>query len=308
MLLTFVSKITAIACGSNHVLALDNKGKVHTWGAPDQNQLGRRGVERDMKGSALRAGGMGFKRGVRVVKVACGSYHSFALDDQGRLWSWGLNNHGQLGHSAISGGDDDVCVLEPRMVECDRPIVDVAGGEHHSIVITDEAKALVFGRITTKVLGLPEEAYNEDNTIYNDMGKPAIVAVPTELPNLPKIKTAAIGTETSYVITEEGHAYAWGSNCNFQCGLGTSEDIDFPTRLDNSVVIDRKICWAGAGGQYGMLAAAQVEAPAVIEAPAVVEAPVEIEAPTVVEAPVEAEAPVGVEAPIIEEDVEMLQE
>jgi regulator of chromosome condensation len=164
-----------------------------------------------------------------------------------------------------------VCVLEPRMVDCDHPIVDVAGGEHHSIIITDEAKALVFGRVTTKVLGLPQESHNEDNTIYDDKGKPAIASVPTELPNLPRIKTAAIGTETSYVITEEGHAYAWGSNCNFQCGVGAMDEVLLPVRLDNSVVIDRKIIWGGAGGQYGMLAAAQ-EAPAVVEAPVVEEA------------------------------------
>lgn len=227
---------------------------------------------------------MGFKRGTRIVKVACGSYHSFALDDQGRLWSWGLNNHGQLGHSAISDGDDDVCVLEPRLVECDQRIIDVAGGEHHSILVTAEGQALVFGRIHNKVLGLPADAYTQENTIYDPAGVPAIVAVPTKLPGLPKIATAAIGTETSYLVTEKGHAYAWGSNCNFQCGVGISEDILFPRRLDNSVVINRKIIFAGAGGQYGMLAAVQNQ-----EAPAQGDAPVQVSAPAqIVDAPVHA--------------------
>jgi regulator of chromosome condensation len=41
-----LTKITSLATGTNHVLALDNKGKVYAWGAGEQGQLGRHIVHR----------------------------------------------------------------------------------------------------------------------------------------------------------------------------------------------------------------------------------------------------------------------
>src|ERR1019366_285477 len=32
------------------------------------------------------------------VTISCGSYHSTALKSDGTLWTWGYNNHGQLGN------------------------------------------------------------------------------------------------------------------------------------------------------------------------------------------------------------------
>lgn len=51
--------------------------------------------------------------------------------------------------------------------------------------------------------------------------------------------------------------YSWGFSANYQTGQGTIDDIETPTRIDNSAVRDRHITWAGAGGQYGIVAAPQ---------------------------------------------------
>lgn len=291
LLLTDITKIVAIATGTNHVLVLNNKGKVFAWGAPEQNQLGRRVVERDVKASALRAGGIAFKRGVRIVKIAAGSYHSFALDDQGRVWSWGLNNFGQLGHSA-SIDDDDLCQLEPKLVEVlaeEHRVTEVIGGEHHSMVLTDEGKVFVFGRADQQALGIAAEQYNRDNSLYNSLDKPGILAIPTQLLGLPKIVAADSGTTTSFVVSEGGQAYSWGFNENYQCGVGETKLPEIPTPgiIDNSVVKNRKIVFAGAGGQFGMLAAVQLEEENAVpvQGGAIQNTPVE-EAP-IEEAPVE---------------------
>ena len=34
---------------------------------------------------------------VRVVQVACGCYHTLVLSDDGKVFPFGRNNHGQLG-------------------------------------------------------------------------------------------------------------------------------------------------------------------------------------------------------------------
>lgn len=240
-------------------MTLDVKGKIQTWGAFEQNQLGRRVVVRDQKTSALRAGGLSFKRGTNITKIACGSYHSFALDDKGHVWAFGLNNFGQLGLET-EVGDDNACQLEPTLVEAlvDYKITDVIGGEHHTLVLTDDGKVVVFGRIDGHQLGLPAEHFNNDNSLYDEHDRVRILAVPTLLEGLPKIVSADAGTDTSYVITEEGRVYSWGFNTNYQCGIGeTVGDVLTPQLIDNSVVKDRKIAFAGAGGQFGVLGSFQ---------------------------------------------------
>ncbi|KAJ4393417.1 hypothetical protein N0V93_002627 [Gnomoniopsis smithogilvyi] len=253
------TKVVSIATGSNHVMTLDVKGKIQTWGAPEQNQLGRRVVVRDQKASALRAGGLSFKRGTKITKISCGSYHSFALDDQGRVWAFGLNNFGQLGlETAV--GDDNACQLEPTIVDslAEYRITDVLGGEHHTLVITEEGKVLVFGRIDGHQLGLPTEQFNKDNSHYDEHDRARILAVPSALEGLPKIVSADAGTDTSYVITEDGRVYSWGFNTNYQCGIGeTDGDVLLPQLIDNTAVKDKKVVFAGAGGQFGILASIQ---------------------------------------------------
>ena len=32
-----------------------------------------------------------------IVDIACGSYATYAVDEEGNVWAWGLNNYGQLG-------------------------------------------------------------------------------------------------------------------------------------------------------------------------------------------------------------------
>ena len=33
----------------------------------------------------------------RILDIACGSYASYAVDEAGKTWAWGLNNYGQVG-------------------------------------------------------------------------------------------------------------------------------------------------------------------------------------------------------------------
>lgn len=255
VLLADSKKIVDIAVGNNHVMTLDNKGKVETWGAPEQNQLGRRVVQRDMKASALRPGGLSFKRGIKIAKIACGSYHSFAIDDLGRLYSWGLNNFGELGLDQ-NVGEDDAVVLEPTRVEslADHSIAEVAGGEHHSIACTTDGKLLAWGRIDGKQTGLTKDKFNDGNTIFDEHDKPRILTVPTVHEGFPAVASVAAGTDNCFAITRDGKAYSWGFSANYQTGQGEQDDdVEVPTLIDNSAVHDRKLLSAGAGGQFSVL-------------------------------------------------------
>ncbi|OAA57895.1 ran exchange factor prp20 [Niveomyces insectorum RCEF 264] len=258
-------KITALATGSNHILALDAKGKLFTWGCPEQNQLGRRCVQRDIKASALRPGGVGFRRGVHIDKMACGSYHSFALDSTGHAYAWGLNNFGQirqrcprrrLRHGRCRCWDATVLYATPLGGPlAARRIVDIDGGEHHSLACTDDGTLYTWGRIDGKQLGLPASAFTEASAIYDERGEPRILRDPTAVPGVPhSVVRVSAGTDNSFALTADGAAYSWGFSGNYQTGQGPLEEVLTPLRIDNSAVKDRKLVYAGAGGQFSILA------------------------------------------------------
>ncbi|KAK5654641.1 hypothetical protein OQA88_6962 [Cercophora sp. LCS_1] len=251
-----VTKIKQLAAGSNHVLALDEKNKIIAWGAGQQAQLARRLLERD-DCSGLLPSGIGSLPGrAKVASLSCGSYHSFVVDTSGRTIGWGLNNYAELGIEAEAGTDGGF-ILRPALIESlgDVKVVDIAGGEHHSLACTDDGQLLTWGRIDGHQTGQPESAFDQDNTIWDDKNKPRILLVPSPVQGLKDVIKVAAGTDHSFAITKEGKVYSWGFSANYQTGQGTTDDIGTPTLIDNTAIRDRKIIWAGAGGQYSVLGA-----------------------------------------------------
>jgi regulator of chromosome condensation len=63
----------------------------------------------------------------------------------------------------------------------------------------------------------------------------------------------AAGSDTSIAISTGGNAYSWGFSGNYQTGLGTDDDVEVATLIDNTAVRGKELTWAGAGGQFGVL-------------------------------------------------------
>lgn len=200
ILIQDLEDIRQIAAGTNHVLALDGRGKVFAWGCGQQNQLGRRVFENHPE-LALRPTSIGALpiRGAKAVRVACGSYHSFAVDEQGRVYAWGADNFGQLGIPG-EAGESNASVLKPRVVESlrDYKIVSISGGEHHSLASTTDGKLLTWGRIDGNQVGLRAEVFTPENTIFDGRGNPRVLKkpmiVPGELDSMTDVIAYSIGS------------------------------------------------------------------------------------------------------------------
>ncbi|KAI1823516.1 RCC1/BLIP-II [Xylaria intraflava] len=249
--------ITNIACGSNHVVALDVHGKVWTWGNGGQFQLGRKPLTRRGGPTAtLRPQPCGkFGKKHYAVNIGAGSYHSFYIDNQQRVWSWGLNNYSQTGQSDDTG-KDDAMVLQPKVVKSlqDAKVEMITGGEHHSVARTADGRLLTWGRVDGHQVGHSEVALKGANTMFDENNRPRIVLDPTPVPDI-DAKFVAAGTDTSFAIDARGRLFSWGFSANYQTGQGTMEDVEVPTVIDNTAIRDREMVWAGAGGQFSMAAA-----------------------------------------------------
>ncbi|KAI9746712.1 MAG: hypothetical protein M1818_000426 [Claussenomyces sp. TS43310] len=248
-----LKKIVSLSAGSNHVLALNDKGKAFAWGSGQQNQLGRRVIERTRTaGLVPREFGL---RG-KIDMIACGSYHSFAIDKKGQVWAWGLNSFGETGVSE-GMGDDNAYVMKPTVVEAlgDYDIGEISGGGHHSLACTTDGKLLVWGRCDGGQTGLDIEkltSEDKENLVFDERKQPRIVKNPTIVPGIQATSVNA-GSDNSFAINTQGRVYSWGFSANYQTGQGTDDDVMIATIIDNTAIRDKKIVGAGAGGQFGVL-------------------------------------------------------
>ncbi|KNC54463.1 RCC1 domain-containing protein [Thecamonas trahens ATCC 50062] len=115
-------RVEKVAAGG-HSVALTSGGGVVTWGrnssaggggggSPPVHASGQLG-RFDDHGSP---GVVTALAGIEVVDVAAGRYHSAAVSADGVLYTWGLNDFGQLGRRGIAG-DDGVAAPMPGSPE-----------------------------------------------------------------------------------------------------------------------------------------------------------------------------------------------
>lgn len=258
-----VTKVTEIVCGTNHILALNKDGHVYAWGNGQQNQLGRRLTERNLT-EGLVPSKVGFRDlthkrvSHKMVSIASGDYHSFAIAEDGHVWSWGVNNFCETGYPQNAGADDAL-VLTPRIVNSlvGKNVTMVAAGSHHNVAITKDGQALVWGRCDGSQTGLSREQLasitGEERILLNNE-KPKILIEPTPLPDLKNVRFGACGPDTTIVIDKDGKAYSWGFSTCYQTGQGITDDVDVPTMIDNTAVREIKLTWTGLGGQYSSVA------------------------------------------------------
>lgn len=235
------------------MVALDQKGNVWAWGTGQQNQLGRRVVERTRM-SALEPREVVLPKN-KITDIASGTNHSFATEQSGKVWSWGLNSYGQTGQPE-GAGDDDASVVNPRVIKSleGKNITCIAGGHTHSLAVTAEGECLAWGRLDGCQSGLKVADLPEDDIIMDENNTPRILTVPTKLDNIGEAAFAAAGADFSIVVNEAGKAFSWGYSANYQTGQGSMDDIEEPEPIDNTATRSKKLIWAGCGGQFAMLA------------------------------------------------------
>jgi alpha-tubulin suppressor-like RCC1 family protein len=91
-----------------------------------------------------------------VTVVSCGQYHSIALTSLGQIFTWGSNQHGQLGlDSTDTLPTGNRRVWQPREVKLDGVFfADVSAGGYHTLALTNTGQLYVFGRNDDGQLGL----------------------------------------------------------------------------------------------------------------------------------------------------------
>ena len=78
--------------------------------------------------------------GSPLHNVAAGGAHTCALSERGEVFTWGLNDKGQLGHDK-----EDVEVGLPQEVPLPEPATAVAAGANHTLCLGESGSVWSFG-------------------------------------------------------------------------------------------------------------------------------------------------------------------
>ena len=149
---------------AGHSLAVTQSGQLFTWGRNDSHGGGgggSRGIQ--------DAGQLGEPRahvpiqlpghvdipGVRFTRVAAGRYHSVAMDDQGLVYTFGLNDFSQLGRPGVAAcvGGATCRDPHPTLVPDLPPAAAIAAGRYHSIALSRSGEVWTWG---LNLCGRPE--------------------------------------------------------------------------------------------------------------------------------------------------------
>jgi len=182
-----LKKITRLAAGSNHVMALDSSGRVYAWGSNQQSQLGSKTYAQRSKAAipskyiSLTPAPV-YLSGKKIASISCGSYHSFAIDSKGQVYAWGLNNFGQTGIN-MGVGENGALIELPAVVRSlsSFHLQEIQGGNHHSIACCKDGTVLSWGRCDDNQMGIDLGKVTSE-MLKDDRGRPRILLLPTEVP------------------------------------------------------------------------------------------------------------------------------
>lgn len=207
-----------VAMGTHHSCAVLETDVVECWGDNEWGQLGNG----EIGGTAVQPEPV---QGVdSVARIFAGQTHSCALTSDNKLYCWGGNEVGQLGNGTFDQSSTAVAIDDQ---DIDGNIVEVALGDHHSCVLTDQSGVYCWGGHERGQVGIGS---SETAAFATPQYVEAFDEMMAEGESI--IDLVAGGQHTCAVSESlPGSAdtlYCWGRNDNGQLGLGDTEDSSLP--------------------------------------------------------------------------------
>ena len=212
------SKVTQVATGGNVSLALTQDGFVYAWGEDTYGQMGQGTTDTNVNTpvKVKGVGGSGFLS--NITKITVGGTFCMALASDGTLYTWGQNNHNQLGDGTTTERKTPVTVSYSG-----DPISNISAGMYHSAFTTTTGKVYAFGRNNQGQVG--------DNTSGTNRSTPTQVVGVGNSGTLTGIRDVSCGDDFTHAIKDsDGSVYGWGKQLYGMIGNGqNSGDATTPT-------------------------------------------------------------------------------
>jgi alpha-tubulin suppressor-like RCC1 family protein len=173
--------------------------------------------------------------GIRVLSVAADVSHSLALSSDGRVYSWGYNEHGQLGQG------DQLNRPAPALVVGLEGVRDIAASEFCSLAVTQSGIVFHWGEWFH--LKESSQSGEEDDEINF---RPVIV----EGFGVLHVRQMFAVEQTIFAIGEAGQLFSWGYGQNGLLGHGDKLDQPSPKRVE--ALRDIRVISVSAAGCHAL--------------------------------------------------------
>eukprot|EP00762_Andalucia_godoyi_P006478 ANDGO_02934.mRNA.1 Ultraviolet-B receptor UVR8 len=173
-------------------------GKIYSWGLSDFGQLGH-GSRENLHTPRV----IDDMRGLIIRHLSVGSKHCVVVSENGDLFSFGLNEYGQLGDGTVQAAMRPVHVGE----KLGKKFVQAACGEIHSLALTDSGQVYAWGGSSLGQLGLGDTGNQLSPRLVEPLSHVFITSI-------------CAGSGHSAAISDDGRVYIWGWGEHGQLGLG----------------------------------------------------------------------------------------
>jgi alpha-tubulin suppressor-like RCC1 family protein len=146
--------------------------------------------------------------GERVHSVAAKSHHGLALGWNGRVYSWGDNEFGQLGHG------DRLVRHSPALVEGLEGVCGVEAASTCSFAVTQSRDVIILGGALR-----PDWEASLRPIIVEGFGGV-------------RVRRVRAGSDTAFAIGEDGELFSWGDGEDGLLGHGDEQDQPLPKRVE----------------------------------------------------------------------------
>ncbi|KAL4166852.1 hypothetical protein KRP22_012341 [Phytophthora ramorum] len=213
-----VGDLRQIAAGEQFYMAISSSGGLYSWeSCPSAASCSSATALSLGRGCVTPERVPWFSLPEKVFRVACGNHHALVLSSSG-VYAWGSNIYGQLGLGAHCSPSDPY-TQEPAPVclptDCTPPVLDVACGDTHSVVLSVAGQIFTFGCNWEGQLGIDESQGSSKTTTIADTGcvyEPLPVHLPPEagFEASRRAYLIAAGPQTTTAVAITGQVYQWG--------------------------------------------------------------------------------------------------
>jgi len=216
---------------------LTKEGKLYTWGYNDFGQLGWGLSGEGRVGQQKPNQVKGQIENEEVIDFACGGGHTVAITKSCRIFGWGSNTNGQLGHAMRQ------CFKEPVEIPLGDPVAKVKAGWQCTAYITESARPIICGGVRAEgpsindIHAPGDDGENPARELGGgpkaeagvmDMVSTTGVEVMTEV-----VTEAAVAEAHGLLVCYDGTIRGWGYNRQKQAvGEETDETFVKPTPVD----------------------------------------------------------------------------
>ncbi len=207
-------KIIGFDYGIKHMIAITEENKIYIWGENYWGQLGNETNHNCFVPKLLEK-----IKDERIVDICCGDFHSMALSECGRVYTWGNNRYGQIGNKY-----DNKYQSIPIKIESltNIKIISISCGQYHSMALSDKGCVYSWGNNKCGQLGFT-------NIVVSNT--PKLIELFDETNGKHFFEEISCGQNYSLLLSREGDIYGFGSNNFGQLGNNNMENHFTPTKI-----------------------------------------------------------------------------